>query len=125
MLSDSCVQDVITAWNKAVRRIFNLPYNTHTNILPCILEDKSLKYNLHLRTAKYIRAGLVSKNPLVHYFFNKAQCDLTGSIGCNIRYFMYTSLIMICTRPYLVNQRIIVMRHCYVVTWLFSYLHTV
>ncbi len=46
-------------------------------------------YCLNLRCAKYKHAGLVSKNPLVKYFFCKAKCDLLRTIGFNITNLMY------------------------------------
>ncbi len=35
---DKAVSEFQTTWNKCVRRIFNLPYTTHTRFLPHILE---------------------------------------------------------------------------------------
>ncbi len=89
VLSEKCVTDVHITWNKAVRRVFGLPYSTHTELLPRILKDKGFIHSLHLRSARYIHAGLLSKNPLVQYFFCKARCDLLGTIGCNIKHLMY------------------------------------
>ncbi len=96
-LDSDPVQEVITSWNKAVRRTFNVPYQTHTTLLPGILQDKSLSHSLDLRFAKYAHAGLNSKNSLVQFTFQRSLACLKGSIGNNIKYLMYKYNVSKCS----------------------------
>ena len=36
-----------------MRFLLNLPYNTHSHLLPYIVEDKPVELQLHLRFAKF------------------------------------------------------------------------
>ena len=38
-LDDSKISEFCTAWRKGLRRIWNLPYNTHCDILHCLTND--------------------------------------------------------------------------------------
>jgi hypothetical protein len=54
-----------TAWRKALRRIFNLPYNSHSYLLPIISNTLPIFDELCKRSARFITSCLFSPSCLV------------------------------------------------------------
>ena len=53
--SDANVSDVLAvAWRKAVRRLWQLPYTTHCNILLCLMGGLSAADIMSLRTVNFV-----------------------------------------------------------------------
>ena len=52
---DANVSDVLAvAWRKAVRRLWQLPYTTHCNILLCLMGGLSAADIMSLRTVNFV-----------------------------------------------------------------------
>jgi hypothetical protein len=67
-LADSDIIDVFCcAWRKALRRIFNLPPNTHCNILPIISDTLPAFDEICKRTARFISSCFNSPSNLVRF----------------------------------------------------------
>ena len=66
-LTDKNIDKIYIAWNKAVRHICNLPYNTHTAFLPFLTKTLFIQDKLYLRSAKMIKTMLISKNDSVRF----------------------------------------------------------
>ena len=82
-LRDKYTERIFTAWNKAVRHIFNLPYTTHRYFLPFIVGRLYVKDEIYLRTRKLILTMLNSKNASVN-FLTRSNIEIqTSVIGCN------------------------------------------
>ena len=65
-LSSSSFEFICTAWNKAVRRIFHLPYNTHRYLLPFIVQTSHIRYQLVERFRTFFATCMSSENLLIN-----------------------------------------------------------
>ena len=59
----------------ALRRVWNLPYNTHCDILPLLSKQIPIDIQLKCRFIKFYKSLLASENNLVRYL---AECKLTS-----------------------------------------------
>ena len=64
-LSSSSFEFICTAWNKAVRRIFHLPYNTHRYLLSSIVQTSHIRYQLVERFRTFFASCMSSENILI------------------------------------------------------------
>ncbi len=79
---------IYTAWRKAVRKLLNLPWNTHSAYLPHILNQSSAKISIEKRICRYIFNGVNSPNLLVSDVFRQGIIERKGFIGDNVKYLM-------------------------------------
>ena len=83
-LSSSDMESICVAWRKALRRILNLPYNTHSSLIPVITETLPIFDEICRRTARFIYSCYVSPSQLVRFVsrycvvFGK-HCSTLGS----------------------------------------------
>ena len=82
-LSNKHVERVYTAWNKAVRHLCQVPYNTHTRYLPSLSNTLYVKEQLYLRTGKMISDMIDSKNNSVRMLVSYCIDNKTSIIGGN------------------------------------------
>ena len=59
------VNDYFVAWRKCVRRVWGIPYTTHTNLLSAICRDKDIDIQLLSRSINFIRNAVSSSNLLL------------------------------------------------------------
>ncbi len=64
---DKAVSEFQTTWNKCVRRIFNLPYTTHTRFLPHIREISTVTDQIYGCFLKIIKTMEQSNKMRVQY----------------------------------------------------------
>jgi hypothetical protein len=64
-LSDDCIQIFCTAWRTGLRRVLNLPCNSHSFFLPVLSSTLPIVDELCKRSARFITSCLHSKNHLV------------------------------------------------------------
>ena len=64
-LSSIHTQGFFTQWRKCVRKIFNIPYQTHSNLLPGICEDLPAENQICRRAIKFYGNAFYSTNSLV------------------------------------------------------------
>ena len=76
-----CIQ-----WNKAVRRLFNLNYRTHTWILGPLLEQPHISRQLHVKTLHFLYHMLQNGNNVVASIGKMALSCATSPIGRNMSY---------------------------------------
>ena len=72
-LSNSSFDDICTAWNLAVRRNFNLPYNTHRYLLPYIVQTRHIRNQLVDSFRTFFTTCMSSENLLVNLLALNAQ----------------------------------------------------
>jgi len=65
MLNSNFVEDFCVAWKKAVRRVINLPYNTHSYLLPLLTDTLPILDEICKRSARFIVSCLVCSCKLV------------------------------------------------------------
>ena len=66
-----------TQWNKCIRRIYYLPYNTHRWLLGPLIGQYHTRHQLILRDIKYLHSSLQSTNSIVR------QCIMNASSNAN------------------------------------------
>ena len=64
-LSSNYIEDIYVAWQKAIRRIFNLPCNTHRYFLPFVAGSSHIRVNLLNRFNNFFNALMSSDNKII------------------------------------------------------------
>ena len=84
-LSSIWFDAVCVAWNKAVRRIFHLPYNTHRFLLPYVVDGNPIRDQLLKRCVTFYESCDESKNSIIQLLVSNANFENTP-MGINMRY---------------------------------------
>jgi len=66
-LLHSSIDAFCAVWRKGLRRIWNLPHNTHCALLPLLRESLPLMDDLACRCAKFICSCLYSESDVVKF----------------------------------------------------------
>ena len=74
------------AWNKSVRKIWGLPYITHTRYLPYICDDLFLLDQLLTRFLKMLSCMLNNSNKNISFIAKRAKRSSVGILGRNLIY---------------------------------------
>ena len=75
------VETFFTAWRKAIRHIWKLPYTCHSNLLHIICNDYNIESQMHIRFLKFFHTLSVSKNNVVQ-FMAKSVYGGSQSVVC-------------------------------------------
>jgi hypothetical protein len=59
--SSDYIEDLFIAWRKCIRKILGLPYRTHCALIPVIINDTNISYQLHKRVLRFVKSCLESK----------------------------------------------------------------
>ena len=86
-LSACDVNKLYIAWNKAIRRLLNIPYNTHTKLLPVLVNSVPVTDQLFKRFASLYINMLQCDNKRVAFLARRASCNVRGIIGSNVAAF--------------------------------------
>lgn len=78
-----------TQWNKAVRCMYNLPYNAHRWILGPLIGQPHISQQLHIRDIKFIYRMLDCPNSIVKQCVNMASRTADSLIGYKLAYYRY------------------------------------
>ena len=73
-LDHSNLETFCTTWRKGLRRVWNLPYHTHSNILPILCHCLPMDDELCKRTANFINQCLNSDCALVNQLVHHGIC---------------------------------------------------
>ena len=73
-------------WRMAIRRMWNLPFNTHCDILPLLTSQSPIDIQLKCRFVKFYRSLVNSNNTLIKYLsnVNTFSCYSTMSKNLNM-----------------------------------------
>jgi len=74
-----CIQ-----WNKAIRLIFNLPYQTHTWLLGPIWGQFHISVQLYVKSLRFMHYMLNSSNRIVSYVGKIARSSASTPLGRNM-----------------------------------------
>ena len=66
-LSSASFNDICTAWNKVVRRIFHLPFTTHRFLLPCVTQSEHIRANLIKRSTTVFQNMMLSDDEVINF----------------------------------------------------------
>jgi hypothetical protein len=83
-LSHGRLAKLITGWNKCIRRIFGLPFTTHTHLLSPIICKPHVSQAIHGRFLKFAFLAINSSNGLVFSIANLTYCKQTSRFGKNL-----------------------------------------
>ena len=72
-----------TEWNKAVRKILRLPYETHRNLLPLVVNSKSFVDQHLSRVKKFANSFITSQNEKIRFIGEMAMLYSYGPLGRN------------------------------------------
>jgi hypothetical protein len=86
-LTSSHVHNVCTKFNRGVRLLLNLPFRTHCNILPVLLECTPLNLQFAQRFVTMHKKMLASTNPVIRNFAASVQNDQRSIIAKNVNHF--------------------------------------
>ena len=78
-----------TGWRKAIRRIYNVPYNTHCALLPFLCQDESIDCQLHSRFVRFFYNSIVSKNVCISLAAKLALYGSMSDVCHSINYISY------------------------------------
>jgi hypothetical protein len=82
-LCDRNIDKIYKAWNKSVRHICNLPYNTHTYFLPFLVRTLYVRDILYTRSANMMNNMLNSTNSAVKFLTKYSITSHLSIIGGN------------------------------------------
>jgi hypothetical protein len=83
LYSKSASQLYVT-WNIALRRLYNLPYKTHTRFLEHISDLRHVSVSLKLRFIKFCKTLAYSKNSLIQNVTDYAFANNMSKTGLNL-----------------------------------------
>ena len=85
-LADKSVQEYVTAWNRSVRRLFNLPSTTHRRFLPCIVETPGVLDQIYCRFLRMCLSMKSNDNVKINFLYKmciaSARSILSRNINC-------------------------------------------
>ena len=85
-LSSSSFNDICTAWNKAVHRIFHLSFTTHRCLPSCVNQLDHIRDNLIKRSTPLFQNMMLSDNEVIKFLsVNAYFCN--SSVGLNRKFF--------------------------------------
>ena len=58
-LDNACIKEFDVAWRKAVRRVLKIPADTHSYLLPLLMDMLPFTDDIHKRSASFVTACLV------------------------------------------------------------------
>ena len=83
------INKISIRWRMALRRIWNLPYNTHCDILPLISSQAPIEIQLKCRFVKFYRSLLESENNLIRYMSKLMTFSSNSVMGNNLNRILY------------------------------------
>ena len=78
----SNVRQYFTTWRKCVRKLWKLPYRTHSFLLPGICQDISIEHQLLSRSVKFVHSSVSVPNNVLN-ICGKLAMNGSGSSVCN------------------------------------------
>ena len=76
-------------WRMALRKIWNVPYNTHCDILPLLSSQVPIDIQLKCRFLKFYRSLLESDNKLIRYMCTFMTFSSNSVMGNNLNQILY------------------------------------
>ena len=97
-LSSNDILKFYSTWKKGLRRLFNLPYRTHSRYLPLLGNDLPVNLQLFLRFNKFMYKLLTSENAFVQLASKLALNGSQSSVGKSV---MHISKLLQCHSSYI------------------------
>ena len=87
-LTSVSVKKMCTHWCVAHRQILSLPYNTHCDILPLIVDNKPLDCMLDCRYLAFYKSIATSDNSIIRFTAQYRLYAYTSTMGRNMSHLM-------------------------------------
>jgi len=101
---DKSVKSFHTMWRRCIRRLLDLPWQTHSRFLPDLTGLKSSEDKVMAMFVKCVKKMLGCDNKICNFIAHQGSRDADSIIGSNLRYIsrmMNTSISEILQAPYL------------------------
>ena len=85
-LFDQCIDKLCKQWRIAIRRVWKIPWHTHSCYLPHLSEVMDPKMWFEKRCISFVKKALDSSNKVVSCISGMCKCGAHSIIGGNIRY---------------------------------------
>ena len=83
------LNNICVKWRNALRRMWNLPSNTHCDLLPLISSQTPIDIQLNCRFLKFYKSCIKSDNDLVSYLARKMTSAHRSTMSKNLKEIMY------------------------------------
>ena len=83
---DSHTSEFHTLYNRCVRRLLNLPYRTHTRLLPLLTDRANSQEQIHGRFVKMITMMANSDNEIIKFLATFFMSRRNSIIGSNLSF---------------------------------------
>ena len=80
---------ICVSWRMALRRVWNLPYNTHCDILPLLSKQIPIEIQLKCRFIRFYKSLLASENNLVRYLAECKSFSNNSTMCRNVNQILY------------------------------------
>ena len=87
--SDNYVERFFVTWRKCVRRLLDIPYNTHGKLLHMILNDSPVEAQLYNRFLNFFKSVISSENKVLKLCGNLVLNGSGSTVCDNINYVRY------------------------------------
>ena len=116
-LSRPSFNDKCTAWNKAARRIFHLPFSTHRFLRPCVTQSEHIRDNLIKISTTLLQNMMFSDNEVIKFLsVNAYFCN--SPVGLNRKFFnVYQKRHWVKRRKASVVYCCLYLKHVYSTIW--------
>ena len=75
---------IVTEWQKAIRRVIQLPYCTRRWLLGPLSGQGNIIEQLHCKTVRFIVRGINHTNPIVKLIYNISLISARSPLGANM-----------------------------------------
>ena len=93
-LSSSHVERFYVAWRKCVRRILNVPYRTHNNLINLIVGEMKIERTIEKRTLNFYQTLCSSKNSYVNACLKVTANGGMSSLALSLRHIMHRENVL-------------------------------
>ena len=87
-LWNDSVKNICVQWRNALRKIWNLPRQSHSDLIPLIADCVPLDLALVFRFLKFYRTVVQSKNVVIKSIAESMTFEYRSTMGQNVRYIM-------------------------------------
>ena len=90
-LCDPKTMDYYTMWNRAVRRLLDLPFQTHRRYLPHLAKMPNAESQIFSRYVQQVKTMCSNRNQLVHYIGHMGTKSADTIIGRSLHHICNTT----------------------------------
>ena len=83
------IKKISIRWRMALKRIWNLPINTHCDIIPLVASQVPIELQLKFRFLKFYKSLLKSENKLISYLSKFKTFSSSSTMSNNLNQILY------------------------------------